>query len=222
MNLGKIKMTLRYIGGIPKSIYVNFRLLPFNEALKLPIIVSRKTILSSLSGKVTFNKVKTGIVRIGFGNVDLLDYKYQRTILHISGHIHFDGKCKIGLASRLMVYGNLTVGEGFLLSGNGTILCNHEITIGKNSSMAWESIIMDTDEHPIYNKEKKTINPDKPIHIGDDVWIASRSMLLKGSSIPNGCIVGANSLITKSFETEQAIIAGNPARIIKEGVTWRR
>jgi len=215
-------MTTRYIGGLPKSIYVNFRLLPFIQAIKLPIIVSRKTLLSSLSGKVTLNKVKTGIIRIGFGNVDLLDYKYQRTILHISGHVHFNGKCKIGLGSRFMVYGNLTAGEGFLLSGNGTILCNHKITIGKNSSMAWESIIMDTDEHPIYDKEKNTINPDKEIYIGDNVWIGARSMLLKGSSVSHGCIVGANSLLTKKFDIEKAIIAGNPAKILKEDVTWRR
>jgi hypothetical protein len=58
MNFGKIKMTIRYIGGLPKSIYVNFRLLPFIQAIKLPIIVSRKTLLSSLSGKVTLDKPK--------------------------------------------------------------------------------------------------------------------------------------------------------------------
>jgi acetyltransferase-like isoleucine patch superfamily enzyme len=81
---------------------------------------------------------------------------------------------------------------------------------------------MDTDEHPIYDKEKNIINPDKAIFVGNDVWIAARSMLLKGSYIPNGCIVGANSLITKKFTTQKAIIAGNPAKIIKEDVTWRR
>jgi acetyltransferase-like isoleucine patch superfamily enzyme len=222
LNLGKIKMAFRYLGGIPKSIYVNFRLLPFKQAIKMPIIVSRKTTLSSLSGSVSLDKLKTGSIRIGFGNVELIDYQYQRTVLHISGHIHFDGKCKIGLGSRIMVHGYLKIGEGFLLSGNGTIICTQEIEIGSNTSFAWESLLMDTDEHPIYDKEKNIINPDKAIFVGNDVWIAARSMLLKGSYIPNGCIVGANSLITKKFTTQKAIIAGNPEKIIKEDVTWRR
>jgi hypothetical protein len=71
LNLGKIKMAFRYLGGIPKSIYVNFRLLPFKQAIKMPIIVSRKTTLSSLSGSVSLDKLKTGSIRIGFGNVEL-------------------------------------------------------------------------------------------------------------------------------------------------------
>jgi acetyltransferase-like isoleucine patch superfamily enzyme len=222
MNYGKGKMILRYLGGIPKSIYVNFRLLPFKDAIKLPIFVSRKTILSSLRGSVSLAKIKTGIVRIGFGNVELLDYKYQRTILHISGHIHFKGKCKIGLGSRIMVYGDLKLGDAFLISGNGTIICAHKIEIGDNSSLAWEGLLMDTDEHRIYDQDKNIINPNEAIYIGNDVWIAARSMLLKGSGIPNGCIVGANSLVTKKFSIEKAIIAGNPAKIIKHDVTWQR
>ncbi len=222
MNYGKIKMAFRYLGGIPKSIYVNFRLLPFKEAIRLPIIVSRKTILSSLSGSVSLAKVKTGIVRIGFGNVELIDYDYQRTILYIKGHIHFEGKTKIGLASRIMVHGQLRLGEGFLLSGNGTIICNHKITIGDNSSIAWETLLMDTDEHPIYDNDKNILNPDKPIYIGNDVWIAARCVLLKGAYIGDGCIVGANSLITKKFDVEKSVIAGNPARVIKQAITWKR
>ena len=222
MNLGKIKMTSRYLAGIPKSIYVNFRLLPFKEAIKLPIIVSRKTILSSLSGSASFNKIKTGMVRIGFGNVELIDYDYQRTILHIKGHMHFEGKTKIGLGSRIMLQGKLSMGNNVLLSGNATIICNHKITIGNNTSIAWETLLMDTDEHPIYDKEKNILNPDKAVHIGNDVWIAARAVLLKGASIPNGSIVGANSLITKEFKVENSVIAGNPAQVIKEDITWRR
>ncbi len=222
MHLNKAKMTFRYILGLPKSIYVNFRLLPLKDAIKLPIIVSSKTILSSLNGSVSFDKVKTGVVRIGFGNVAMIDYKYQRTILHIGGHIHFKGKCKIGLASKLMIYGNLDIGKNFLLSGNGSIICAKYISIGNNTSVAWESLIMDTDEHPIYDKAKNILNEDSPIYIGDDVWIAARSVILKGAVIPNGCIIGANSLIAKKFHIEKSIIVGNPARVLKEDITWGR
>ena len=66
MKLDKFVKLIRYVSGIPKSIYVNFRVLPFEQAIYLPIMVSRKTKLQSLSGKVTLGKVKTGIIRIGF------------------------------------------------------------------------------------------------------------------------------------------------------------
>lgn len=222
IKLGKIKILIRYLAGLPKSIYVNFRLLPFNQAIFLPIIVSRHTLLSSLSGKVSLDKLKTGIIRIGFGNVVLLDYTHQRTILHITGNVHFCGKCKIGMGSRILVQGDLHIGENVLLSGNGKIICNKKIEIGNNTSIAWESLLMDTDEHQIYDQSSTIINPDKPITIGDNVWIAARSLVLKGSHIPHGCIIGANSLITKKFETQQAIIAGNPAKVIKHNITWKR
>ena len=69
MNMDKISKLIRYASALPKSIYVNFRLLPPHQAIKLPIMVSRKTKLRSLSGKA---HLKTGIVRIGFGGTDML------------------------------------------------------------------------------------------------------------------------------------------------------
>ena len=50
-------------------------------------------------------------------------------------------------------------------------------------------LVMDTDEHPIYNKEHERINPDKPILVGDHVWIGCKCALLKGAEIPNGFVL---------------------------------
>jgi acetyltransferase-like isoleucine patch superfamily enzyme len=219
--MGKIVNLIRYAAGIPKSIYVNFRVLPFSQAIRLPIIVSRKTKLQSLSGKVILKKVKTGIVRMGFGNMEMLDYRYNRTILLIDGTIEFAGKAKIGMGSRLMVYGSLALGDNFLISGDGTIICAEKITIGDNSTMAWESIVMDTDHHQMFDAQGNHINPNKPVEIGQNVWIGARSFILKGCRIPDGCIIGANTLLTRSFEDKKAVIAGNPPRIVKHNVNWK-
>ncbi|WP_434581361.1 acyltransferase [Sulfurimonas sp. NW15] len=220
MNIDKIVKLIRYTAGLPKSIYVNLRLLPFSQAVLLPIIVSRKTKLRSLSGKVQLSKVKTGIVRIGFGGTDMMDYAYERTILKITGKIHFQGKTKIGVGAKIMVSGNLTLGDRFDITGDATIICAKEIEIGNNTMIAWQSILMDTDQHAIYNAQHTVINQDKKITIGNNVWIGARSLILKGSVIPDGCIVGANTTITKSFTTKKSIIAGNPAEILKENISW--
>ncbi len=221
MNIDKFVKLIRYFTGIPKSVYVNFRLLPIKQAMYLPIMVSRKTKLRSLSGKVYLDTVKTGIVRIGFGGTDMLDYRYDRTILQVTGSIHFKGKTKIGVGAKIMVSGDLTLGKRFDITGDATIICAKKITIGDNTMIAWQTILMDTDQHNIYNNNQQIINHDRDITIGNSVWIGAKSFILKGVHIPDGTIVGANTTVTNSFEKEQCIIAGTPARIIKENITWQ-
>lgn len=53
-----------------------------------------------------------------------------------------------------------------------------------------------------------------PIIIGDDVWIGTGAVITKGVKIGNGAVIGVNSLITKDVP-ENAIVAGNPAKVIK-------
>jgi len=223
MKTDKTVNILHYLAGLPKSIYVNFRLLPFKDAVKLPIIVSRKTKLSCLNGKVNLEKNRTGIIRIGFGNVRLVDFAYERTILHIEGTVTFQGKCKIGKASKIEVgkKGMLVIGENFLISAKSKLICHKQITIGKDCVFAWDSLIMDTDYHEIYDHDSNIINEDKAITIGNKVWIGTRSTVLKGASIPDNTIIAANSLITKAYHTTDTILAGSPAKIIKENITWK-
>lgn len=222
MYVDKLNNLLRYIGGLPKSIYVNLKLLPFKEAIKLPIIVSARTKLSSLEGNVILSQNKTGIIRIGFGNTQLVDYTYERSILHIEGTIHFHGKTKMGRGTRITVEkeGFLEIGKGFLISARSTIICCKKITIGSHSMFAWDSLIMDTDQHHIYNENNDIINEDQEIIIGEKVWLGTRCIILKSSTLPNGSIVAANTLICKKYQQEKTILAGNPVKVIKENVSW--
>jgi len=43
---------------------------------------------------------------------------------------------------------------------------------------------------------------------------------MKNVTIPNECIVGAGSVVTKRFDKEYCVIAGNPARVVRENVQW--
>ena len=56
--------------------------------------------------------------------------------------------------------------------------------------------------------------------IGYHVWIGNRAILLKGVHIPNDCIIGTASVVTKRFEEEHVCIAGVPAKIVKRDVSW--
>lgn len=75
----------------------------------------------------------------------------------------------------------------------------------------------------IYNKEYNLLDEDqlirndkfdKPLNIGNDVWIGCNSTILRGVTIGDGAVIGANSLVNKDVPPF-AIVAGCPARIIK-------
>lgn len=118
--------------------------------------------------------------------------------------------------------GFLSFGHGFSCNSNFLVSCGTKIEIGANVLLGWNVTIIDGDGHKILNSRGDRINQGKPIHIGDHVWIASDSTILKGSTISKDSVIGTKSLVTKQHETEKVIIAGNPAQVTKENITWEK
>ena len=58
------------------------------------------------------------------------------------------------------------------------------------------------------------------IIIGNHVWICSGTQIYKGTKIADGCVIAANSVVRGVFSVPNALIGGNPARIIKENIKW--
>lgn len=86
------------------------------------------------------------------------------------------------------------------------------------SSGIW---IRNADPHLIYDAEsKKRINPTKSIFIGDHVWLGQSVMILKGTQIDSGSIIGAMSVVSGKRIPHNSSWAGNPARNIKENIFW--
>jgi len=100
----KLVEIYRYVLGIPKTIYFNFKYFKITDALKFPVIVSHKTNFRHLNGSIKLDVVKTAIVKIGFNPTQTIDFKYDRTILDIQGEIVFKGKCYIVSARKLMFF----------------------------------------------------------------------------------------------------------------------
>lgn len=160
---------------------------------------------------------------VGFGSVGVFDKKYQRAMLEINGTIEIpDGKVSIGQGSRLSVGKNatLTFGEHFSNTASMTLICANHITFGKNVLVSWDTLIMDTDWHALQDTITGMLkHVDKPISIGNNVWICCRSTILKGSRIADGCTVAAGTLISRIHDIKNSIIAGNPAKVIRNNVT---
>ena len=209
------------IRSIPKTLRFNFHYFPFKTALKLPVVVSHRTYLRELHGKVELpEKVETAMIKIGFGDVGHYDRKRSRGIWQISGTVSFGGKASIGHGSKISVRGHLSLGAGFNMTAESTIVCAKEICFGEDCLLSWDILVMDTDEHPLYDMANQRINPDKPILVGDHVWIGCKCVLLKGAEVPDNTIVAAGTLLTSAFAGENQVIGGNPPSIIKREVHW--
>ncbi|MBQ4441335.1 MAG: hypothetical protein II899_04425 [Bacteroidales bacterium] len=206
---------------IPKTLRFNLHYFPLKTALKLPVFFSHRTYLRELHGKVMLpDKVETAMVKIGFGDVGHYDRKRSRGIWQVSGTVNFKGRAGIGHGSKISVRGTLTFGADFNMTAESTIVCAHEITFGDDCLLSWDILVMDTDEHPLYNKEGKRVNPDRPIVAGNHVWIGCKCVLLKGTNVPDNTVVAAGTLLKSSFKGENTVIGGNPPSILKQDIHW--
>jgi len=114
--------------------------------------------------------------------------------------------------------------------GGGTVVdCVKAITIDDDVLISYGCTITDSDNHSIrYSIRKKDLKDwrnggkhdwsttvTKPIHICKGVWIGAKAMILKGVVIGEGAVIGAGSVVTKNVPP-YTIVAGNPAKIIRE------
>ena len=96
-----------------------------------------------------------------------------------------------------------------------------KIEIGENCMFANNTKILNSDFHPIYdNNARQIINYVKDLKIGNHCWIGMDSIVLKNVILKDNTIVGAASIVTKSFDDSNIIVAGNPAMIKKRDVNW--
>ena len=102
---------------------------------------------------------------------------------------------------------------------------NLSVNIGCNCMLSHNISLFSSDTHPIYDKETKQIinKPLKGIDIANNVWIGQDVVIMKGTVIPSGCIIGRASLVTSSLKANSnSIIAGVPAKMIKENIFWNK
>lgn len=223
-NVNFFRKISELLASIPsvKTVYFNYLYFPFELALKLPVEVSNKVKLVRMEGEIRINgPIHRGMISIGYGNVPIFDKARARTVWNVMVTIVFNGPAQIGHGSKISVdpKGTLTVGKNLIITAETTIVCGKEITLGDGVLMAWNIQIMDTDYHHIH-KDGELINPDATITIGNHVWINSRATLLKGTVIPDGCVIAAAALLNKAYTEPECVIGGVPARVLTSGISW--
>ena len=186
------------------------------HALKLPIFVRYNCVLDCLDGKVIVKNtpITSKMLSIGFSSTGIFDKKYSRTILEIAGLIELEGPVCFGQGTRLSVgkTGTLSLGAGFSSTAEGTFVCVNKMHIGAGTAIGWSAMVMDTDWHSVMNTETgELFQAAGEVYIGDYCWLGTRSLVLKNTYMPDGCILAANSTANKKYSSPDALLAGTPA-----------
>lgn len=144
-----------------------------------------------------------------------------RASLHLqrNARLEISGFNQIGRGSLVWVLedGRLRL-NGATLNGKNMIIAKNLVEIGERTQIAWGVTISDHDFHKTYTNGVE--NPEtEPVRIGANVWIGMDAKILKGVEIGDGAIISAGALVTRSVPAG-AMVAGVPARIIKENVEF--
>ncbi|MGE4287766.1 MAG: hypothetical protein AB7E36_03680 [Salinivirgaceae bacterium] len=208
-----------------KTLYFNFKMLPFNTAKKLPVVFYGKHQLSGLNGKV--NIVNTpicfGIAEFGH-NKELVKQRLGRSELRIDGILNINGKFQTGNDTVIIVTkgAELSIGDGSYFGAKTKVICTKKIALGKGFRFGFESIVSDSNYHFTINLETNKVERfQKEITIGDYCWVGNRSSIMKGTNTPNYLIVASNSVLNKDYTqtiAEYSLIGGIPAKLIKNNI----
>lgn len=154
-------------------------------------------------------------------NLSIDKEKERSELIHkLLGYVGTD--VKIYNPFRVDLGKNIEIGDYSLINQNCTFLDTGPIKIGKRVLIGPDVKIY-TAVHDIdYKKRYLCIDgkyqiqtSEQEVVIEDDVWIGGGAIILPGIHIGKGAVIGAGSVVTKDVN-ENEIVAGNPAKKIKE------
>lgn len=217
-----ILFLLKHLLDLPKTIWINYKVFEFKQALRLPILISRKVKVMQIYKNTIIlpDTVRTFSIKIGIDGADGVAHEQKGCLLlGEKSKLIFKGKASISKGILIRSSGKITFGKDFYSNCNLSLICTKNITFGNQCVLGWNIHIRDCDGHPIFQNRKR-VNSDESVSIGNHVWIGQDVKILKGTEIPTDSIIAMNSCVTKKFNETNTIIGGYPAKIIKHNVNW--
>lgn len=138
--------------------------------------------------------------------------------LHPDTHVHVGEGVLLSHGVRLHLReagARIELGAGSFLNYRTEIVAHRRVVLGQGCLLAWDVQLLDSDSHPMDDGPQTA-----PIVLGDRVWVGCRATVLKGVHIGDGAVVAAGSVVVSDVPA-RALVGGNPARVLREGVTWR-
>ena len=213
-----------------KTLYVNFKLLPFKQALHMPILLYGKVNVSNCTGRVIINRplqfgmLRFGISRGGFYGTRASSYSRfcveGTLILNEVDKTNGIKRSQFSHDSCLHIgqHGTLILNEYEDFGPRCNIACYEMIEVGSWLSTSWDVQVFDTNFHFLISNEGKVHRATKPIKVGNHCWIGNRTTLNPGAKISDYTTIASNSLVNKDFSDFQRVILGGvPSVVLREG-----
>lgn len=144
-------------------------------------------------------------IRIGAGTV----VDGQLLVFPHGGQISLGEWCYVGEGTRIWSASRIEIGDRVMISHNVNIFDN--LTHPLSAQLRHQHFHhIATVGHP-----KNIDLGERPVKIAHDAWIAAGAMVLRGVTIGEGAIVGAGAVVTHDV-APWTVVAGNPARVIRE------
>jgi galactoside O-acetyltransferase len=162
------------------------------------------------------------------GSYSLLSCRIDRR--QVGGEIRIGDGCIIsGVLITERENSIIDIGNNVFIGGQTIVDCVESVLIEEDVLISYGCLIADSDNHSLhYNIRKKdlidwrnggghdwTTTVTRPIYIEKGAWIGARAIVLKGVTIGKCAIVGAGSVVRNDVPP-YTIVAGNPARVIRE------
>jgi acetyltransferase-like isoleucine patch superfamily enzyme len=151
--------------------------------------------------------------------------------VYIGGLPFVTGPIEIHIGNGVQLGENLSIMSGHILDRprlilkdraevgpDSVIVVNREVVIEEHARVSWACRISDSDGHPREADRRAAGEPADakdilPVHIGRYAWIGNGSHIMKGVTIGEGAIIGANSVVISNIPP-YSLAMGNPAEVI--------
>lgn len=185
--------------------------IPFKIYIKSSIII-RSNVFVNLSGRLTIGGPNKKAACISLAPVNIY-FGYN-------SKVNIGKSISIGPGVNLIVKDDaqLTIGDRTYFTSDMHLEVVKNISIGADCAISWGVTIIDHDHHKVMPAKAST-NEGEGVRIGNHVWIGCNVTILKETEIGDNCIVAAGSIVKGKFPNN-IMIAGNPARIVKQNVNW--
>lgn len=151
------------------------------------------------------------------GSKKLLRCEKGVRIMKRNGKITVGDRVLLHRYVKLSAYGGeITIGDGTYIGDRTEIHAGERVKIGNHVNISWDCNILDRDYHGFESETERI----EPVTICDNVWIGCGCFILKGVTVGEGAVVAAGSVVTRDVPAK-CLVAGNPARVIKENVWWK-
>lgn len=201
-----------------QNIYYNL----FSKRIKANVLLGNYILIQK---HCVLEIAKTGTINLAgalnFGIKRIKGSKLESRLLVESGAVLDTKGGSISYGADIEIFSNshLELGKGIAFNINSTIICGDHIQIGDNVCLGRDVTVRDNNgEHFMSRKVYKI---KRPVTIGQHSWLCEQSMVMPGSKIGVGVIVGARSVVSGKLPNF-TLASGSPAQVVDEEIFWKQ